>query len=268
MSPWHVTVEGDGPPVVTIHGGLGLDHRYVQRGLAPLAARFQLLHVDVAGHGDSPPPAAWAAEDLDTFADALDAVRVARGLERWSVLGHSYGSFIAATYALRHPDRVERLVLVGGGPSFAHAPAALGTLDGRGQPAAAAALLEGLAGPARDDAHFAEVWRAILPLYFHRWEPRYLAAWDGTGYSAAGYNRGTELLGVTDLTPRLGAIAAPTLVLSGDDDFIMPADGPGRALAAGIPGARFEVIAACGHVPFLEQPAVTLEAIGAVLAGG
>ena len=44
-----------------------------------------------------PKDAYWAAEDLDTFADSLDAVRVARGRQRWSVIGHSYGSFIAAT---------------------------------------------------------------------------------------------------------------------------------------------------------------------------
>jgi proline iminopeptidase len=263
----HVTVEGVGPPLVTIHGGLGLDHTYMSNGLRPLAARLELLHVDVAGHGGSPAPADWSAEDLDVWADDLDRLRVRRGLERWSVLGHSYGAFIALTYALRYPARVARLVLIGAGPSFAHAGAVLAGLDRRGQPEAAQALIDGLSTPARDDAHFAEQWAKVLPLYFHAWDPRYLAAFAGTTYSAAGFNRGNALLATLDLAPRLAGLTVPTLVVSGDDDFIMPADGPGAVLAAGIPAARQVVIPGTGHVPFLETPSITAETIGAFVAG-
>lgn len=261
MTELHATVDGAGPPLVTIHGGLGLDHTYLRTGLAPLAERLTLVHVDVAGHGRSPAPADWAREDLDGWADDLDGVRAARGLERWSVLGHSYGAFIAMTYALRHPERVDRLVLIGAGPSFAHAGAVLGSLDRRGQPDAAAALIAGLTAPARDDDHLAAEWPKVLPLYFHAWDRRYLEAFAGTGYRAAGFNRGNQLLATLDLTPRLASIAAPTTIIGGDDDFIMPADGPGAALVAGIPGARQVVIAGAGHFPFLERPAETCAAI-------
>ncbi|HVV82369.1 MAG TPA: alpha/beta hydrolase [Kofleriaceae bacterium] len=266
MTDLHVVVEGAGPPLLTIHGGLGLDHTYLRAGLAGLADRFTLVHADVAGHGRSPAPADWAAQDLDVWADDLDAVRAARGHSRWDVLGHSYGALIAMAYALRHPDRVGRLVLVGGGPSFAHAGAVLAELDRRGHPEAAAALLAGLSAPARDDDHFGSVWLEVLPLYFHRWEPRYRDVFAGTRYSADGFNRGNELLGTLDFTPRLGAIAAPTLVLGGDDDFIMPADGPGAVLASGIPGARRQVIPGSGHFPFLEVPEATTSAIADFLA--
>lgn len=266
MTPLHATVDGAGPPLATIHGGLGLDHTYLRTGLAPLADALTLVHVDVAGHGRSPAPGDWATQDLDAWADDLDGVRAARGLARWSVLGHSYGAFIAMTYALRHPERVERLVLVGAAPSFAHAPGVLGALDRRGQPEAAAALLAALAGPARDDAHLASVWPAILPLYFHAWHPRYLEALTGTAYCAAGYNRGNELLATLDLAPRLASIAAPTTIIGGDDDFIMPADGPGAALAAGIPGARQVVIEGAGHFPFFERSRQTCDAILAAVS--
>jgi proline iminopeptidase len=263
----HAVVEGHGPPLATIHGGLGLDHTYLRTGLAPLAEQLTLVHVDVAGHGRSPAPADWETQDVDAWADDLDGVRAARGLERWSVLGHSYGGFIAIAYALRYPERVERLVLVGAGPSFAHAGGVLASLDRRGQPEAAAALIAGLSSPSRDDADFADQWLKVLPLYFHRWHPRYAEAFTGTGYSAAGFNRGNALLSTLDLTPRLGAIAAPTTIIGGDDDFIMPADGPGAALAAGIPGARQVVLEGAGHFPFFERPSQTSAAILAAVRG-
>ena len=267
MTTLHVTVDGAGPPLATIHGGLGLDQTYLLRGLAPLAARYTLLHVDLAGHGGSPPPEDWATQNLEVWADDLDEVRAARGLERWSVLGHSYGAFIAQVYAARDPERVERLVLVAAGPSFAHAPGVLGTLDRRGQPEAARALIDALTAPARDDAELGAGWPKVLPLYFHAWHPRHLPAFAGTRFSAAGFNRGNEVLAGVDLTPRLAAMRAPTLVVSGDDDFIMPADGPGAALVAAIPGARHVIIPDAGHFPFLEAPAVTCGVIADFLAG-
>lgn len=267
MTALHVVAEGRGPALVTVHGGLGLDHSYLRRGLAPLADRFTLLHVDLPGHGGSPPPADWAGEDLDGWADDLDAVRAARGLDRWHVLGHSYGGFIALAYALRHPARVDRLVLASAGPSFAHAPSVLGGLEGRGQPEAAQALLQAFSAPVGDDpAAFAADWARVLPLYFHRWAPRHLEAFAGTGYCPAGFNRGNQLLATADFTPRLGEVGAPTLVVGGDDDFIMPAAGPGAALASGIPGARQVVVPGAGHFPMLEQPDPTADAIAAFLS--
>lgn len=261
----HVAVDGDGPPLATLHGGLGLDSTYLHDALAPLAAHHQLLHCDVLGHGGSPVPDDWAAVELDTFSDALDATRAARGLSRWSVLGHSYGGILALAYALRHPDRVDRLVLVATGPSFAHAPAALADLERRGHPEAVAALLAGLSAPAESDEHLAAAWPQILPLYFHRWEPRFLAAFARVRYCAAGFNRGNQLLATLDLAPRLAEAQAPALVVTGDDDFIMPA-AVGQGLAAGLPAGRFAPIAGAGHFPFLEAPAATLAAIGAFLA--
>ena len=264
MTGWHVVDDGAGAPVVAIHGGLGLDHSYLRRGLAPLAARARVLYVDLPGNGAT--PADVAGPELTAWADGLDAVRAARGLERWSVLGHSWGGFAALTYAARYPDRLDRLVLIGAGPSMAHAPAALAAIDQRGQPAAVAALLAALGAPAADDASFARTWRDVLPLYFHRWEPRYEDAFAATRYRAAGYNHGAAQLATLDLTPTLPTIPAPTLLVTGDDDFIMPAHLAAAALAAGLPDARSALVSDAGHFPFLEAPGPTLAAIADFLA--
>jgi proline iminopeptidase len=267
MSELYFLRHGHGQPLLVLHGGLGLDHSYM-RALDRLADVAELVYVDIAGNGRSPRPPRWQDLTMDSVADELDALRAELGFARWSVLGHSYGALIALVYARRHPASIASLIPVGGAPAFDHAAVVVENAGKRGQPEAAAALLAALGQPARDDAHFAEIWRQVLPLYFHHWDPRYHTAFGDTRWSAAGYNRGNELLATYDLRAELPHIATRTLVISGDDDFIMPADLCGGALASGIPAARHVVIAECGHFPFLEQPIAFDAALRGWLAAG
>lgn len=252
MSDLYCVRHGRGRPVLVLHGGLGLDHTCM-RSLDRLGDAAELIYVDVPGNGRS--PAVSPQQTLEQVADVLDALRTNLGIERWTVLGNSYGAIISLVYALRHPASIESIISVGGAPSFEHAPQVLATLDRRGQPEAAAALMAALGQPVRDDAHFSDVWMQVLPLYFHAWEPRYRDAFAETRWSAAGYNRGNELLATYNIRAELPRIAVPALVVSGDDDFIMPAETCGAALASGIPNAQHAIISRSGHFPFLEQPA-------------
>lgn len=253
---------GRGRPVAVLHGGLGLDHAYM-RALDRVADIAELVYIDIRGNGRSPGP---PNESIAAMADDIDALRAELGFERWTVLGHSYGSFIALTYAIRHAERTAGLVPVGTAPAFDHAAAIVEGVNKRDQPAAAAALLAVLGHPARDDDHLREVWSQILPLYFHRWQPRYLEILTGTQVSAEGYNRGNELLATYDVRGELTRISAPTLVISGDDDFITPADICGSRVTASIAGARHAVISGSGHFPFYENPAAFDAELRAFLA--
>jgi 3-oxoadipate enol-lactonase len=83
---------------------------------------------------------------------------------------------------------------------------------------------------------------------------------------AEGYAACCEALGALDLRPRLGAITAPTLVVTGEDDPVAPPDS-GEQLAAAIPGARHEVVAGAAHIANVEQPAVFTELLLDHLSG-
>ena len=252
MSKLFSVRKGRGRPVLVIHGGLGLDHTYM-RALDRLSDVAELIYVDVRANGRSPRDGV-AEMTLESIADELDALRAELGFAQWTVLGHSFGSFIALTYAIRHPARLAGLIAVASAPSFEHAPAIAAHVGKRGHPDAAAALLSALGTAPTSDAHFGEVWLQILPLYFHDWNPRYLAAFAETAYSAPGYERGNALLATYNVRDALAKITAPTLLIAGDDDFITPADLCSAVLAKSIPAAQLAVLPDTGHFPHLEAP--------------
>ena len=133
------------------------------------------------------------------MADDLDAVRTELGFKLWTVIAHSFGALIALIYTMRHPERVAALIQIGNSAAFDHAPTVVANVGKRDQPEAAAALLGMLGKTVEDDQQFAEIWDHVLPLDFHCWDPRYRSAFAETRWSAAGYNRGSELLGTFDV---------------------------------------------------------------------
>ena len=105
----HVDLGGAGrPPLLLLHGLLGSSRNWQTTG-RDLAARFHVLALDARNHGRSPSAEAMSVEAM--VADTL-AWMDARGLARATVLGHSMGGRTAMALACRHPERVERLVVV------------------------------------------------------------------------------------------------------------------------------------------------------------
>lgn len=100
----HLSEQGDGPPVLLLNGGGGCPN-YLGP-IAELLPGFRCLLPDPRGTGRS----TGGPHDLARAAADLEAVREALGLERWLVLGHSWGADLGLAYALAHPARVTRLV--------------------------------------------------------------------------------------------------------------------------------------------------------------
>jgi proline iminopeptidase len=109
---------GSGPDTtIVIHGGPGLSMDYFADDLAPLAARHTLVFYDQRGTGRSSLVSDSVALDAQRFVDDLEALRRHFGLERVSLLGHSWGAAIVALYAMRFPERLERFVILDGVPT-------------------------------------------------------------------------------------------------------------------------------------------------------
>ncbi|HEV8489511.1 MAG TPA: alpha/beta fold hydrolase [Candidatus Limnocylindrales bacterium] len=209
---------GAGPPIVLVHG-LAASGWWWERNLSALGARHRLLVVDLAGFGASrrqPFRLATAGARLGRWLEAVGAGPAA-------VVGHSLGGYVAADLAAARPDLVDRLVLV---------DAAALPLEGpvRGH------VRNLLRGGGRSERALVRI--AIVDIA--RAGPIVIVG------------AARQLL-ASDLSARLAAITAPTLVVWGEEDaLILPSQG--RRLAGVIPGARFASIPGAGHAPMWERP--------------
>lgn len=255
----YVETNGSGPALLLMHGGLGLDHGAFRPYFDRLADRYTVVYYDHRGNGRS---ARFTDDSPELTMDQLaaDGVGVldALGLERATVIGHSYGGFIAQALATAHQDRLSGLVLLDTVPAFDYAPEPSGTDE---QLAAFGSLF---AGPIADDETFGSTWSTVWPLYFHQYPAEDAARIHGaTSYSAAAWNAAAGLLGTFNTLEALPGVDTPTLCVAGAHDFITPPDPGARRLVDLLPNAELAVFDESGHYPFIEEA----DAFFAVLEG-
>jgi pimeloyl-ACP methyl ester carboxylesterase len=240
-----VTVEGDGPPLLLIPG-LGAT-RVVFAPLLPLLTpHFRVAVYDQRGIGASE----FTAGPYTTGQLAGDASAVLDGLhiDRATVLGASFGGMVAQELAAGYPDRVATLVLAASGPGSAHlveepGPAATDALLGKGARSPEEAYR--IACTVLYSRSFQEAQPAFIEEQIRDRATRPI---DGRAFRAQ-----LEASRAHDAWDRLPAIAAPTLVMHGSEDAVMPVANA-RALAARIPGATLVVFDGAGHLFFHEEP--------------
>lgn len=240
------------PAVVMVHGA-ALDHSVWQWQSRYLAHHgFSVLAVDLPGHGRSPGAPRASVEAL---ADWLAALLDAAGLARAALVGHSLGGLVALETAVRHPERVSRLALLG-----VSAPMPVG------EPFLTAAI---------DDSPAAFDMQAV---WSHSRNGQ-LAASPVPGITLLGASRrltgrsrrGLQATGLAachawkPAREAIGRLQVPTLVVAGRRDQMTPAKAV-RELAAEIPGARLVELPA-GHTMMSEAPRETLAALRGFLGG-
>lgn len=252
-----VYVLGTGRPVFLMPG----PHRFQRPGLRSadalidglLALGRSVVTFDPPGSGRSRRPADLGMAEM--HACAAEALSVAGVTGRVDALGHSMGGMALLAFALDHPDRVGRLVLVGtgrGGRTYLRAPGALWNRHHRAFPAVALLgtvhLALGRLGSERVLNNLIERHSFVDRRYCRPTAVR-LRDWLLPRQGRADWHRIARRL---DYGPRLGELAAPALVVCGRHDPQFPR-ACSEELAEGIPGARLEVFDASGHYPFIEE---------------
>ena len=235
---------GAGEPLVLVPGfGTGLWIWY--RQIPALAERFRVIAFDPRGVARSDKPDEPVT--MRGYADDVAALLEALNVERAHVLGASFGGFVAQEFALAHASSTRSLVLCCtsfGGPR--HRPPAPETLQ-------AIASTKGL--------NTEERVRENLLLAFSREfvanEPeeveRVIALRAENDVPEYAYLRQLQAAMAFDAEERVANIEAPTLVLTGDADVIVPHENSVN-LAARIPGARLRIVEGGSHTFFIERP--------------
>ena len=269
---------GDGgESIVALHGGPGLDAGYLALDLEPLAREHTMIFYDQRGAGRSTVITDSTRVNLAAHMADLERVRERFGLERMVVYGHSWGSMLAARYALEHPDRVSALVLSSSAPPRRDPwmPQFSANLHAWMDSATAADVAQLAA--ARDttsdpQAACRAFWAVFIRGYLAEPDSS-LARFRGDVCSAPpDAIRNQPVVGRFTLGP-LGSwdwrsdfaeLRVPVLIIHGEHDPI-PIESA-REWAAAFPDARLVTIEGAGHFPQIERPEQYFEALNAFLA--
>jgi proline-specific peptidase len=260
---------GDATPLLMLHGGPGAGHDYLAPLGEALAADRPVVMYDQLGCGRSEQPDDTSLWTVDRFADEVDAVRTALGLDRIHLLGQSWGGWLAIEYMTRGTTGVERLVLASTSASAREFMAGARELIAQLPEPHRSVLTEGGERGEYDTPAYHEAVEEFYRRHVCRldpWPPALeatVANLDGNAVYAT-MNGPTEFdvigpLRTWDRTLQLGRIDVPTLITVGRYDEIPPSCA--ETLRAGIPHSRVVVFEHSGHVSHLEEPEAYVAAV-------
>lgn len=257
------------PPLVLVHPWAG--DALTWEAVAPaFEGDRRVVRVDLPGHGKStlaPAGSPLGPRDrhftVDRAARAVEGVLDHLGVERFDLVGNSLGGGVSLAVARDRPAAIRRLVLVdalGGGPVPGLFAAAIRTYF-------TTAMFLGV-----DDGLIEFFSNTFVFERTGRWTDRFLgrllsnrASGDGVAWARGVADSLVRALDY-DATPWLGGIEAPTLVVWGDDDWVIW-ERAGEHLRDHIPGARMVELGDCGHMPEVECPDALVKTLRAFLDG-
>ena len=277
---------GRGEPLLIVHGGPGASHDYFLPYLLPLARHNKLIFIDERGSGRSEKLEDPSGYTIENMVEDVEAVRQALGLGKVSLLGHSYGGALAEAYALKYQRNLTHLILGSTWSStkvfnevFVHmkekmAPELRQRIDNM--------EAEGLFGHGKpyaqnrytNDYMIAAWGEGYFPyIYQHHPDPNYdpvdngnmswdlyRQMWGSHGEFVVDGN-----LTSVEYTDRLATIKVPTLILVGDHDESDPSMS--QTMHEKIAGSKLVILPKSGHMTFVDQPGMFIQAVNEFLHG-
>ena len=252
---WMNVIElGSGPPLVFIHGLAGSWQNWLEN-LPHFARTRRVIAIDLPGFGESEMPAQKIT--ISRYGEWVDQLLDELEVESAPIVGNSMGGFIGAEIALQFSTRVEKLVLVSAaGLSIEHMRSEAGLAALR----RANNVLMFTTGWVASRSHILSrrprMRRQIMRMVAHRAEqlPAPLIAEQVRGSGKPGFVDALDALTSYPIRDRLGSIQAPTLVVWGEKDRLVPVRDA-YEFERLIPNARAVVYPETGHVAMLERPA-------------
>jgi len=278
---------GSGSPLMVVHGGPGADHTYFLPYLLPLARKHRLIFIDERGSGRSQRLQDASQYTVENMVEDVEDVRLALGLGKISLLGHSYGGVLAQAYALKYQANLSHLILNSTFPSTKQMNEVLAREKSQMPPDKLKRLNEleaaGLFGKG-------EAWEhGRYPVEYAglAWGPGYFPFLYGARpdptYDPQGQEAGTswELyrtmwgehgefvidgnLKSVEYVDRLATLKVPTLVMAGDHDECDPSLS--REMHEKIAGSELVILPNSGHMNFVDQPDLWEQAVEGFVGG-
>lgn len=263
----HYREAGAGPAIVALHPGPGTDGAMFGDWLAPLARSHRVIALDLPDHGrsaDSPP----GQRSFSGYARAVSAFAEALELGSYTLLGHSFGCFVALTCAVEHPGHAARVVASCGAASEDVFDDLEERLAAFGRPEVTAAF------EAEDDARTEEqlraVWAGQMPFFCA--DPdgpacaALIAALDAVRFRVDVAHDGVAFEPY-DVRAALARVEVPVLAVGGAGDRVTPPAASAEIAQCAARGA-LAIVEGAGHFPYAERPEAYLALVRGFLGVG
>jgi pimeloyl-ACP methyl ester carboxylesterase len=240
------------PPVLLLHG-IGANSLHWRYQLAGLADRFRLIAWNAPGYLLSDNLRAETPSCRD-YADALDDLLAALGINVFDVVANSFGTRVAQCFAYHWPGRIRRAVFTG-----TSIPRALPPEERARSVEARARMIEG------GGYSFGERAAALLGSAATK-DTLALVEHTLRATNRAGFMQAARFIGQAEMPPLAAGLTMPLLMVQGEEDRVTPASTNVELLAAALPHARLVMLAGCGHLPEVEFPSRVNDLIAAHLS--
>ncbi|HXY02549.1 MAG TPA: proline iminopeptidase-family hydrolase [Terriglobales bacterium] len=276
---------GRGQPLMILHGGPGASHDYFLPYLLPLMRHHRVVFIDERGSGQSQKLENPSGYTIENMVEDVEAVRQALGLGKISLLGHSYGGALAQAYALKYQRNLSHLILASTWSSTVAMNQVFVRMKQNMTPELRNRIdkleAEGLFGHGKDyeknrytNNYMIAAWgEGYFPYVYHnRPDPNYdpieqgKTSWDL--YREMWGEHGEFVidgnLKTVEFIDRLPNIKVPTLIIVGDHDECDPSLS--KTMHSKIAGSKLVILPSSGHMTFVDQPKMFLEAVDQFLS--
>jgi len=255
----HYRTAGSGPPVILLSGGPGFDVDYMLPVGDFLPSSYQRVFLEQRGTGRSRVALTSETMTIHNVVEDLEGLRVHLKQERLFLVGHSWGGMLAMAYAAAHPDRIDRMILIGpGGPTLEFVTWFPDNIRMRLRPEDLEAERSWEEAEKRGvdaDKATLEGIRAITPGYFFDREKGLAFAQqlrDGAVHVKVNQLLFEDMARHYDSRPGLQKLDRPVLIVQGHQDPV--GDKTAEDIHASIKTSVLTYLQKCGHFPWLEQP--------------
>lgn len=256
-------MSGEGLPLIVLHGGPGLSQDYLLPQLYKLAENNLVIFYDQRGSGRSLETKLDSEHiNIDQFVEDLETLRTSLGIDKFILMGHSWGGLLAMQYAVDHQENLTGLVLLDSAPA-----------DYKGQKA----FIDEF-GLKTKDIHtdikplfsyedfkelnatqISDLYRKLFSVYFYNpKEVKDLSLNFSVASAQSGFKVMEEMSKTywlqpnVNLFPNLSKLTVPTFILHGKQD-IVPV-WTAQEIKDAIPDAEIVILDRCNHFPYIEQP--------------
>jgi proline iminopeptidase len=271
---------GHGPPLMILHGGPGASHDYFLPHLLPLARTSRLVFIDERGSGKSGKLENAADYTIENMVEDVEAVRTALNLGKIDLLGHSYGGVLAQAYALKYQANLSHLILCSTFHSTRQMNEVFKDIKAR-MPVKTRRHIDkleqaGLFGHGKDyeqgrytSEYMVAAWGEGYFPYLYQNRPD--ANFDPAGMGNMAWDLYREMWGShgefvidgnlssVEYAQRLPTIKVPTLITVGDHDECAP--NLSNEMNQLIPGSKLVIFPRSGHMTFVDQPRLFIDAV-------